>query len=77
MENNSRPSQCVRFFCSADISKKFIAPIFKQQKNGAIVNFASTLGVIAVPNKSSYAESKAAVIQLTRNLVMDLGSFNI
>lgn len=56
---------------------KHIVPFFKKQNSGVIVNFASTMGVIALPNSGPYSASKAAVLQLTRNLAVDLGPFNI
>ena len=56
---------------------KYVGPILKKQNSGSIINIASTLGVIAMPNMCPYAASKAAVIQLTRNLALDLGAFNI
>jgi gluconate 5-dehydrogenase len=41
---------------------KYIAPIFKKQNSGSVVNIASTLGLITIPNTSPYSASKAAVI---------------
>ena len=56
---------------------KYIAPILKKQCGGSIVNFASVAGMIAYAASVPYGTSKGAVIQLTRNLALDLGSFNI
>jgi NAD(P)-dependent dehydrogenase (short-subunit alcohol dehydrogenase family) len=56
---------------------KYIAPILKKQKSGSIINIASTLGLTAIPNTIIYSSSKGAIIQMTRNLALDLGSFNI
>lgn len=56
---------------------KYISLWFKKQNRGVIINFASTLGLIAIPNAAPYSASKAAVLQLTRNLAADLGGFNI
>jgi NAD(P)-dependent dehydrogenase (short-subunit alcohol dehydrogenase family) len=56
---------------------KYVAPILKKQKNGSIINIASTHGLIALPNSIIYASTKSAIIQMTRNLALDLGSFNI
>ncbi|UJR34224.1 hypothetical protein I4U23_021629 [Adineta vaga] len=56
---------------------KHIAPILKKQRSGSIVNIASTLGLIAIPNAVAYSVTKGAILQLTRNLALDLGSFNI
>ncbi|CAF4239757.1 unnamed protein product, partial [Adineta steineri] len=59
------------------LTAKHIAPIMKKQNSGSIVNISSTLGLIAIPNSTPYSATKGAIIQLTRNLALDLGSFNI
>jgi NAD(P)-dependent dehydrogenase (short-subunit alcohol dehydrogenase family) len=41
-------------------------------KPGSIVNVASVLGLLAQANHAGYAASKAAVIQLTRTMALDL-----
>ncbi|CAF1172108.1 unnamed protein product [Rotaria sp. Silwood1] len=56
---------------------KYIAPILKKQKSGSIVNMASVSGLVASPDWVPYSATKGAIIQLTRNLALDLGSFNI
>ncbi|CAF0790887.1 unnamed protein product [Rotaria sordida] len=56
---------------------KHIVPILKKQNNGSIINFASAAGLVAHSNFLPYSTSKAAIIQMTRNLALDLGSFNI
>jgi NAD(P)-dependent dehydrogenase (short-subunit alcohol dehydrogenase family) len=40
---------------------------------GAIVNIASTFGMIGAPNTPAYAASKGGVIALTKQLAVDLG----
>jgi NAD(P)-dependent dehydrogenase (short-subunit alcohol dehydrogenase family) len=40
---------------------------------GAIVNIASTFGMIGAPNTPAYAAAKGGVIALTRQLAIDLG----
>ncbi|CAF4140932.1 unnamed protein product, partial [Adineta steineri] len=59
------------------LTAKHIAPIMKKQNSGSIVNISSTLGLIAIPHSTPYSTTKGAIIQLTRNLALDLGSFNI
>lgn len=44
---------------------------------GAIVNFASISAKVAQPGRWLYPVSKAALVQLTRNMAMDLAADNI
>ncbi len=44
---------------------------------GAIVNLASISSFIAQPQFVTYSATKAALIQITRNLALDLAPFNI
>ena len=55
---------------------KYIAPIMKKQNSGSIINMASML-VYCYSQFVPYSATKGAIIQLTRNLALDLGSFNI
>ncbi len=48
-----------------------VLPAMRRQGKGAIVNTASTAGIAAEPALAAYAASKAAVIQLTRQLAVD------
>ncbi|UJR23481.1 hypothetical protein I4U23_026480 [Adineta vaga] len=56
---------------------KYIAPIMKKQRSGSIIQFGSISGVIAQVPFLPYGAGKAAVIQMTKNLAVDLGAFNI
>ena len=56
------------FLCS-----KYAIPHFLAQKNGRIVNIASTYGLVGAPNSPAYCASKAAIINLTRQLAVDYG----
>jgi NAD(P)-dependent dehydrogenase (short-subunit alcohol dehydrogenase family) len=47
------------------------------QGSGAIVNLGSISGFVAQPEFVAYSTTKAAIIQMTRNLAMDLAPFNI
>lgn len=49
----------------------------KQQNSGSIINISSAAGVVAHSYFLPYSTSKGAIIQMTRNLALDLGSFNI
>lgn len=54
-----------------------VAPHMKQRMRGRIINVASTLGLVGVPNRTPYASSKGAVVQMTRALALELCPFNI
>ncbi len=56
------------FLCS-----KYALHHFLKQGNGCIVNTASTYGLIGAPNAAAYCASKAAIINLTRQLAVDYG----
>jgi NAD(P)-dependent dehydrogenase (short-subunit alcohol dehydrogenase family) len=54
-----------------------VAPHMKAQKYGRVVNIASILGSIGMPNRTPYSASKGAVIQLTRTLALEWAPYNI
>lgn len=57
---------------------KHIVPIMKQQQETcSIINLASGSGMIAIPNSIPYSATKAAIIQMSKNLALDLGAYNI
>lgn len=56
------------FLCS-----KYAIPHFLAQRDGRIVNTASTYGLIGAPNSAAYCASKAAIINLTRQMAVDYG----
>ena len=56
---------------------KAALPYLKQNKEGDIVNVASTAGFKGAPNMSAYCASKAAVISLSQSLMAELRKFNI
>lgn len=59
------------------LSCRAVVPFMKQQRSGKIINLASTLGLVGVPNRTPYASSKGAVVQMTRSLALELAPFNI
>jgi NAD(P)-dependent dehydrogenase (short-subunit alcohol dehydrogenase family) len=61
------------FLCS----QAFGRHIVKAGKSGAIVNLASTLGVVAAPNRAAYTASKHAVVGLTKEMGLELGDKGI
>ena len=56
---------------------KAVVPAMKKAKYGRIVNMASTLGVVGLANRTPYATSKGAVVQMTRALGLELAPFGI
>ena len=56
---------------------KHVVPYMKQQRSGSIVQFASISGLIAQSGFVPYSTCKGAVLQMTRNLALDLGAYNI
>lgn len=53
------------------------APLLKAAGGGAVVNFASVAGLVALPMPAYYPASKAAVVGMTRSLAGELAPFNI
>lgn len=52
-------------------------PHMKQAGGGRIINLASTLGLVGLANRSPYASSKGAVVQMTRALALELAPAGI
>jgi NAD(P)-dependent dehydrogenase (short-subunit alcohol dehydrogenase family) len=61
------------FLCSQAFARAVVAKGGK----GAIVNLASTLGVVAASNRPAYTASKHAVVGLTKEMAMELGTRGI
>ena len=59
------------------IASRAVIPQMKDQGRGRIINLASTLGLVGLANRTPYATSKGAVVQLTRALALELASDNI
>ncbi len=54
-----------------------VVPEMKKNGSGKIINLASTLGLVGLSNRTPYASSKGAVVQMTRALSLELAPFNI
>lgn len=54
-----------------------VIPTMKKNGYGRIVNIASMLAVVAIPERTLYATSKGAVLQLTRALAIELAGTGI
>jgi len=50
---------------------KHVSPVMKQRQYGRIINMASTLGLVGLANRTPYATSKGAVVQMTRALGLE------
>lgn len=56
---------------------KHVAPIFKGQNSGKIVNVSSINGIRGKFGQSNYSAAKAGVIGLTKTVARELGKFNV
>ena len=54
-----------------------LVPILKQQKNGYLINTASSAGTLAPPQMASYNVAKAGVVALSETLKVELAPFGI
>jgi NAD(P)-dependent dehydrogenase (short-subunit alcohol dehydrogenase family) len=54
-----------------------VVPHMKRAGYGRIINIASMLAVVAIPERTLYATSKGAVLQFTRALAIELASEKI
>ena len=59
------------------LASRAVTPFMKKAGAGRIINIASTLGLVGVANRTPYASSKGAVVQMTRALALELAPFNI
>lgn len=59
------------------IGCKAVAPVMIGQKSGKIVNTCSVMGYASLPELSAYSASKGGVLQLTRNIALELVDYNI
>lgn len=59
------------------LGMKHAAPIMKRQGKGNIINIASIAGLRGISQNHPYSAAKAAVIQLTRTVAMELAPYQI
>ena len=59
------------------LCSRAVTPFMKKNGGGKIINLASTLGLVGLANRTPYASSKGAVVQMTRALALELAPFNI
>lgn len=61
----------------AALSSKHAVEEMKKTGKGAIVNLGSISSFVAQPEFITYSVTKAAILQMTRNMALDLAPFNI
>ncbi len=54
-----------------------VAPIFKGQKNGKIINITSINGLRGKFGQSNYSAAKAGIIGLTKTVARELGKYSV
>jgi 3-oxoacyl-[acyl-carrier protein] reductase len=54
-----------------------VAPYFKEQKSGKIINMASINGIRGKFGQANYAAAKAGVIGLTKTVAKEMGKYNV
>ncbi len=54
-----------------------LAGHLKERRYGRIINIGSTLSVIAIANRTPYATSKGAILQMTRALALEWAPYGI
>jgi NAD(P)-dependent dehydrogenase (short-subunit alcohol dehydrogenase family) len=59
------------------LCSRAVARHMKKQGKGRIINMASTLGLVGLANRTPYATSKGAVVQMTRALGLELANDGI
>lgn len=59
------------------LSTRAVIPGMKERKSGRIIHIASTLGLIGLSNRTPYASSKGAVVQMTRAMALEFAPWNI
>jgi NAD(P)-dependent dehydrogenase (short-subunit alcohol dehydrogenase family) len=59
------------------LCSRYASEIMKRNRAGSIVNLASISSFIAQPNFLTYSATKAALVNMTRCMAMDLAPYNI
>lgn len=54
-----------------------VAPHMKARRYGRVINLGSILSVVSMPERTPYATSKGAVLQLTRTLALEWAPYGI
>ncbi len=56
---------------------KALASHFKERRYGRVINIGSTLSIIALADRTPYATSKGAILQMTRALALEWAPYGI
>ena len=56
---------------------KAVAPHLKAQRYGRVINLGSMLSIVSMADRTPYATSKGAVLQMTRSLALEWAPFEI
>ncbi len=64
-------------FGAVFLGMKYVAPVMKKQGSGSIINNASVAGIRVGFGPTIYSAAKAAVIQLTKCVAMELAPFGV
>lgn len=62
---------------STFLGSRSAAKVMIQQKKGNIINMSSVTATMPNPGSGPYSAAKAAVLNITQNLAVELGSYNI
>ena len=62
---------------SAFLMSKYVIPVLKQKRRGAVVMNSSVGYFIAAQNSAAYGASKAGMMSLARGMALELAPFNI
>jgi len=54
-----------------------VAPLMKARRYGRVINIGSMMSVVSLPERTPYAASKGAVLQLTRTLALEWAPYGI
>jgi NAD(P)-dependent dehydrogenase (short-subunit alcohol dehydrogenase family) len=54
-----------------------VARHMKERRYGRVINVGSTLSLVSIPDRTPYASSKGAVLQLTRTLALEWAPYGI
>jgi NAD(P)-dependent dehydrogenase (short-subunit alcohol dehydrogenase family) len=54
-----------------------VAAHMKERRYGRVINVGSTLSLVSIPDRTPYASSKGAVLQLTRTLALEWAPYGI